>query len=101
MSKTNNDFEYLENVKMGNEVGTKAGLLERPFRVRKIRRNGARGMHGWSDSVKRYATMDEAVAQMKALMKGGVYEVQVSVYDETCWRPLATRKINKDPVFNQ
>ena len=72
-----------------------------PYRVRKIR---AGGPHGWSDSVRTYATLEEAMVSIKAKMAGGEYESQLDFANlneegkHDKWIRLATRKINKPVV---
>lgn len=75
-----------------------------PYRVRKIRTSGQRGFYGWADSVRTYATLEEAMEAVKAKMTGGEYEAQLDFahlneqgkHDK--WISLATRKINKPVV---
>ena len=80
--------------------GKKWNPIAEPYRVRKIRGSSASGCYGWADSVTTYATLDEAMAAMEAMMTNGEYEYQLNLAKiengkHTAWVELANRKFRK------
>lgn len=72
---------------------------EEPYRVRQVRRSGLRELHGWSDSVRTFATEEEAREAFDAPLQRGVLEVQLHVAENAAewskrgrWRSLDSRK---------